>query len=171
MQSMLPLSPVHLQRYLPMVIDRTPTTGIMLDSVRTSTTINNNRNNKDNNIYLVAPYTKCLSKSFKNICSKHGVKVHFKGGNTIRNLLVAPKDKDTITKKSGVLYRYKCERVECDEEYIGESVKKFVETLKEHLKAHSLFRNIPTSQAIIVVWTLLWTLQFQYSGKGSTKPH
>ena len=40
-------------------------------------------------------YTKGLSGSFKNICSKQGIQVHFKGGNTIKNLLVIPKDKDT----------------------------------------------------------------------------
>ena len=45
--------------------------------------------------------------------------IHFKGGGTIKNLLVAPKDKDPMLKKNGVIYRYKCDRVECDEEYIG----------------------------------------------------
>ena len=34
---------------------------------------------------------------------------------------MAPKDQDPILKKSGVIYRYKCNRVDCDEEYIGES--------------------------------------------------
>ena len=34
-------------------------------------------------------------------------------------------DKDAILKKSGVIYRYKCDRVECDEEYVGESAKTF----------------------------------------------
>ena len=37
-------------------------------------------------------------------------------------------------KKSGVIYRYKCNRVECDEEYIGESARNFAERFKEHLK-------------------------------------
>ena len=39
--------------------------------------------------------------------------------------------------KSGVIYRYKCDRVECDEEYIGESSRAFGERFKEHLKAPS----------------------------------
>ena len=47
---------------------------------------------------------------------------------------MAPKDKDHILNKSGVIYRYKCHRVECDEEYIGESAKTFAERFKEHLK-------------------------------------
>ena len=51
--------------------------------------------------------------------------------------LVAPKDKDPILKKSGVIYRYKCDMVECDEEYIGESSKTFGERFKEDQKAPS----------------------------------
>ena len=50
---------------------------------------------------------------------------------------MVPKDKDPILKKSGVIYRYKCDRVECDEDYIGESERTFVEKFKEHLKAPS----------------------------------
>ena len=50
-----------------------------------------------------------------------GIQVHFKGSITIKSLLVAPKDKDNITCKSGVIYRYMCDRLECDEGYIGES--------------------------------------------------
>ena len=66
------------------------------------------------------PYTKGLSDSFRIICSKQEIQVHFQGGITIKNLLIVHKDKDTITQKSGVILRYKCNRVECDKEYIGE---------------------------------------------------
>ena len=68
-----------------------------------------------------------MSESLKKVCSKHGVQVYFKGGNTIKNLLMAPKDQDPIQKKSGVIYRYKCDRVECDEDCIGESSRAFGE--------------------------------------------
>ena len=50
---------------------------------------------------------------------------------------MAPKDKDSLMKKSGVIYRYKCDRVECDEEYIGEFSRIFGERFKEHQKAPS----------------------------------
>ena len=86
---------------------------------------------------MVVPYYKGLSESLKRACSKHGVQVYIKGGITIKNLLVAPKDKDPILKKSGVINRYKCHRVECDEEYIGESSRTFEERFKEHQKAPS----------------------------------
>ena len=49
--------------------------------------------------------------------------MYFRGGSTIRDLLVQDKDKDTILKKSGVIYRYRCGRVDCEDEYIGVSQK------------------------------------------------
>ena len=86
---------------------------------------------------MVVPYVKGLSESIKNVCRKHGVQVHCKGGNTINSLLMTFKDKDPITKKSGIIYRYKCNRVDCDDEYIGESSRTFGERLREYLKAPS----------------------------------
>ena len=93
--------------------------------------------NQKQNPYIVVPYYKGLSESLKRTCQKYGVQVYFKGGNTIKSLLMAPKDKDPLMKKSGVIYRYKCDRVECDEEYIGESSRTFGERFKEHQKAPS----------------------------------
>ena len=97
-------------------------------------------NNTKSNIrrtHITVPYSRGLSESFKNTCKKYGIQVYFRGGKTIKNLLVAPKDKEHITQKSGIIYRYKCDRVECDEEYIGESARTFGERFKEHLKCPS----------------------------------
>ena len=63
--------------------------------------------------------------------------MYFKGGSTIKDLLVHPKDKDTILQKSGVIYRYKCGRVGCEDEYIGESGRTFGERFREHMRAPS----------------------------------
>ena len=84
----------------------------------------------------VLPYVRGLSESIKNVCNKHRVQVHYKGGNSIKSLLMAPKDRDHIT-KSGIIYRFKCNRVDCDDEYIGKSSRTFGERFKEHLKAPS----------------------------------
>ena len=82
---------------------------------------NNQGNKNTKKSYIVVPYM----KTCKNIFRKYGVEVYFRGGSTIRDLLVHPKDRDTILKKSGVIYLYRCGRVDCGEEYIGE--------LAEHL--------------------------------------
>ena len=101
---------------------------------RTSTNKNSNITKRS---YIVVPYYGGLSKSVKNIGKKFGVQVHCKGGTTIKNLLMAPKDKDPIQKQSGVISKYHCDRVDCDEEYIGESSRTFGERFKEHLKPPS----------------------------------
>ena len=96
-----------------------------------------NRSNNTNRTYITVPYNKGLSESFKNIGRKYGIQVHFKSGKTLKDELVAPKDKGHITKKSGIIYRFKCDRLECDEEYIGETSRTFGERYREHLKAPS----------------------------------
>ena len=101
-------------------------------------TKNNSINQKDcQRPYIVVPYYQGLSESIKRTCNKYGVQVHLKGGVAIKNLLVAPKDQDPMLKKSRVIYKYKCGRVECDEEYIGESSRTFGERFKEYQKAPS----------------------------------
>ena len=83
------------------------------------------------------PYMKGLSESCKNICRKHGIEMYFEGANTIRELLAHPKNKDNMLKKSGVIYRFKCGRVDCEDEYIGESGRTFAERFREHMKSPS----------------------------------
>ena len=51
--------------------------------------------------YLIKKYHQGLSESYKNICKKYGIEVHLKGGHTIKDLLMAPKDKDPLLKKVG----------------------------------------------------------------------
>ena len=47
----------------------------------------------------MVPYSKELNECLKKACSKHGVQVYFKGGMTIKTILVAPNHKDPILKK------------------------------------------------------------------------
>ena len=111
---------------------------------------NKNRNNNNQtdqktninkNIYMVIPYQQGLNERVKNTCQKYGIQVHFKGGQIIKDLLMGPKDKDPITNKSGVIYRYKCSEDGCEEEYIGESARTFAERFKEHQKSPSPMHN------------------------------
>ena len=87
--------------------------------------------------HIVVPYTEGISESLKKICKKHGVDMHFKGGETLKTILVSPKDKDRITSKNSVIYSYTCGSIDCGQEYIGESGRTFGERYKEHLKAPS----------------------------------
>ena len=70
---------------------------------------------------VVIPYTKGIGKSIKQVCVKYGIQVHFRGNSTIKQALMKPKDQDPMDSKSGVIYRYQCNHLNCDEEYIGET--------------------------------------------------
>ena len=86
---------------------------------------------------MAVPYIKGIGEKFKTICNKQGIHVHFKGTNTVKQLLMAPKDKDPKLTKSGIIYRYQCPNINCTEHYIGESGRSLGDRYREHLKAPS----------------------------------
>ena len=94
--------------------------------------------------HIVIPYTQGLCESIKRICGRYSIQTHFKGGKTIKNLLVSPKDKDPMLNQSGAIYRYQCNNLGCDDEYIGETSRTFGERYKEHLKAPSAIHHHST---------------------------
>ena len=49
--------------------------------------------------YVVVPYTKGLSESFKRICGKYGIQTYFKGNMTIKQTLMKPRTKTPRTTK------------------------------------------------------------------------
>ena len=95
---------------------------------------------------------KGLCESIKRISGRYGIQTHFKGGSTIKNLLVSPQEKDTMVSKSGAIYWFQCGDLTCDDEYIGKTSRTFGERFKEHLKDpspihhHSNYTGHPTSQ-------------------------
>ena len=56
--------------------------------------------------HIVIPYTQGLCESIKKISGRYGIQTYFKGGRTIKNLLVSPKDKDPMVNQSGAIYWY-----------------------------------------------------------------
>ena len=47
-------------------------------------------NEVKNKGHIVIPYTQGLCESIKKICGRYGIQPHFKGGRTIKSLLVSP---------------------------------------------------------------------------------
>ena len=76
-------------------------------------------------------------RKYKNICKRFGIQTHLKGNRNIKNILVKPKDKDSLDRKSGAIYSYQCGELMCDEECIGKTSRTFGERNKEHLKEPS----------------------------------
>ena len=69
--------------------------------------------------HIVIPYTQGPCESIKKICGRYGIQTHFKGGRTIKSLLISCKDKDPMVNQSGAIYWYQCGDLGCDDEYIG----------------------------------------------------
>ena len=61
---------------------------------------------------------------------KYGISTALKPHQTLRQLLVAPKDKTKTEDKSGVVYRVPCDT--CDKVYVGETKRTLGERLKEY---------------------------------------
>ncbi|XP_072025293.1 uncharacterized protein [Amphiura filiformis] len=85
---------------------------------------------KNKTFVVVVPYVQGLSEKVKRILGSYGVSVVFKPHQTLRQLLVAPKDKPREEDKSGVVYRVPCEG--CEKVYVGETKRTLGERLKEH---------------------------------------
>ena len=94
-------------------------------------TINTPRN-KTTIGQIVIPYTKGISESIKHAFGKYGIQVHFKGNQTIKQILMKPKEKDPKDSKSGVIYSYQCPHLDCNEEYMAETSRTLRERRKEH---------------------------------------
>ena len=65
----------------------------------------NTSNKQHKNTSMVVAYIHRLGDKFKRTCNKQGFQVHFKGTNTTKQPLMAPKDKDSNLQKSGVIYK------------------------------------------------------------------
>ena len=80
---------------------------------------------------VVIPFVKGVSERLKRVYSKYGASTAFKPHQTIRRMLVAPKDKATTEEKSGVVYRFPCK--DCDKVYVGETKRSLGDRVKEHI--------------------------------------
>ena len=81
-------------------------------------------------ITLPLPYVRGTSEKLARVFKKHGVRTYHKPVNTLRSLLVKPKDKTPIEKKCGVVYHITCDT--CDQTYIGETARSLSTRFKEH---------------------------------------
>ena len=77
-----------------------------IDSTSSNTTGRTPTQDRPNNRHIVIPYTQGLGESIKKMCSKYGIKIHFKTNRIIKELLVKPKDKDPVEKKSRTIHLY-----------------------------------------------------------------
>ena len=76
------------------------------------------------------PYVKDLSENLQRIFQSYNVPTYHKPVNTLKNLLVKPKDKTKLENQCGVVYHIECQ--ECKQSYIGETGRNLGIRFKEH---------------------------------------
>ena len=92
----------------------------------------NTEKDRKNNISVAIPYIRGLSEKLTHIFREHGVNTYHKPFNTLRSILVHPKDKTDTLEKCGVIYKITCP--DCHQTYIGETARQLNTRLKEHTK-------------------------------------
>jgi hypothetical protein len=88
------------------------------------------------------PYIKETSEHLIRIFRKYGITSYHKPMNTLRSMLVNPKDPVPEEKQCGIIYKFECK--ECHSTYIGETARAFKTRAKEHC---SIKRSTPTAIA------------------------
>ena len=97
-----------------------------------------------------------MSEGLRRILSKHGIQVHFKPRNTLREQLVAPKDKVKKEERCHTVYEHTCKS--CNASYIGETKRPLSIRSSEHkrepspvaIHARDTGHNIPTDEPQIL---------------------
>ena len=85
--------------------------------------------------YISVPYFPGLSESFKKIFKYTPVQVCFKGVNTLKSILMHPKDRISSEQKKDLVYHWECKADGCNSSYIGETSRALGKRVKEHSKS------------------------------------
>ena len=95
------------------------------------------RNEIKKTVFISAPYFPGLSESFKQLFRYKRVQVCFKGQNTIKSMLMHPKDKIDPSLIKDIIYQWSCTNPGCKSSYIRETSRSICECVKEHSKEGS----------------------------------
>ena len=88
--------------------------------------------------YISVPYFPGLSEAYKKIFKYTPIQVCFKGVNTLKSMLMHPKDKIPSDQKKDLVYHWECKADGCTSSYIGETSRALGERVKEHSKSTTL---------------------------------
>jgi hypothetical protein len=79
---------------------------------------------------VALPYIKGLSETLQRLFFSRGIPTYHKPFNTIKNILVKPKDSTPKENQCGLVYHIKCQ--DCNENYVGETGRNLGVRFKEH---------------------------------------
>ena len=77
------------------------------------------RSNPGNRPQVLIPYMEKLSETVARVLRKHQVPVAIRPFNTVKRVLVHPKDKQEKEEKTECVYKIPCGN--CDKTYVGET--------------------------------------------------
>ncbi len=81
---------------------------------------------------VVIPYVEGVSEKIQRVFKKYNINTAMRPTNTLKSILVHPKDKKDPSENSDVVYDIPCQT--CNKSYIGETGRQFGVRLKEHKK-------------------------------------
>ena len=129
--------------------------------------------------YISVPYFPGLSESYKKIFKYTPIQVCFKGVNTLKSLLIHPKDKISTNQKKDIVYHWECQADGCNSSYIRETSRALGKRVKEHSKsttsailARGFVRykgekgNFNSSHLYLLIHTSIWCHR-KYPGQGT----
>ena len=90
---------------------------------------------RNKKIPVVIPYIKGFSEQIRQVLGKYGIPTYFKPTNTLRQLLVKPKDPVDKENVVGPVYKIKCE--ECEATYVGKTERSLKARFSEHRRPSS----------------------------------
>ncbi|XP_072041190.1 uncharacterized protein [Amphiura filiformis] len=85
--------------------------------------------------HITLPYVRGVTESINRKIRKAGVTVHVKPTNTIRSMVVSPKDKPKTLDRTGTIYNIKCQ--DCPSQYVGETKRPLSKRVSEHKREAS----------------------------------
>jgi len=86
----------------------------------------------DRRVMAVVPYVQGVSEAVARVYRRYGVSAAMRPFQTIRSLIVHPKDKLDRNETTECVYKIPC--MSCDKVYIGETGRSFGTRMKEHRK-------------------------------------
>ena len=92
----------------------------------------NKQNDNPSRGMVVIPYVEGIAEKFQRICWKYRVSTAMRPTNTLKSLLVHPKDKKNNLETSEVVYEVPCKG--CNKMFVGETGRQLGVRLKEHQK-------------------------------------
>ena len=60
------------------------------------------------NVFISVPFVPCLSEEFRSIFQHTSVPVIFNGANTLKSILMHPKDKISSQLRQNIVYKWSC---------------------------------------------------------------